>query len=426
MMRILGSTAALAGAATAFRNGSTTTESPACPVPYSWIRNDSDPIGACSSDFQVIGDVPDAIHEGAIPPTGIAVDPEHNIFFTYARNMEKQNHTLTKATSFSEEIPWPSEEWQNCAEGQNASTCFVNVQNIVLDSVGGWWVIDSGVPNGAAMPVPDGPKIINFNYTTGEPIRTYIYPEDQWFAKLQLNDIKVNNTLGTGGYAFITEDSQYGSITTLDLSTGEFIRHLYNTTFTRPDERFTSIYNGEPIRNWNGTKPSYMTSGTNGIALTSGNVYWGVKSSHRWYILSQEALISGLSDEELAAKIQIPGNIPSEQAGFTADDKGRIYMMASEHNAILYVDTLESEFTDSVTAVPADGSGIVPVENLVHRTLVRSGLLQAADTACILDGWLYFDTNQQGLAPLRQYNNIDRRRGPFRSYRYWIGRGPAV
>lgn len=79
-----------------------------------------------------------------------------------------------------------------------------------------------------------------------------------------------------------------------------------------------------------------------------------------------------------------------------------------------------------VTAVATSSDGLVPTENLVHRTLIRSGHLQAADTACILDGYLYFSTNQQGLAPLRQYNNIDRRRGPYRSYRYWIGRGPAV
>lgn len=275
------------------------------------------------------------------------------------------------------------------------------------------------------MPIPDGPKIMSFNYSTGELIRSYPYPADQWNAKLQLNDIKINNTLGAGGYAFITEDSQYGSITTLDLASGEFIRHLYNTTFTTPDARFTSMYNGEPIRNWNGTKPAFMTSGTNGIALANGNVYWGVKSSHRWYFASQEALISGKSDAELAKLVQVPGTIPSEQAGFTADDRGRIYTMASEHNAILYVDTLLSE-ADPVTAVSVNGTdGLVPTENLVHKTLTRNGLLQAADTACILDGWLYFDTNQQGLAPLRQYNNVDRRRGPFQSYRYWIGRGPA-
>lgn len=182
----------------------------------------------------------------------------------------------------------------------------------------------------SSRPLSYGAKIINFNYTTGEVLRSYIYPEDLWYAKLQLNDIRINNTLGTAGYAFITEDSQYGSISTLDLDTGKFTRRLYNTTFTRPDEKFTSMYNGEPIRNWNGTTPAYMTSGTNGIALASGNVYWGVKSSHRWYILSQSALISNLTDEELAARVQVPGNLPSEQAGFTADDRGRVYMMASE------------------------------------------------------------------------------------------------
>lgn len=149
MLRVIWSTATLAVTAVAFPNGSDSTPSPKCPVPYSSTLNDSGPIGACPGDLQVIGDVPKPIHEGAIPPTGIAVDPEHNIFFTYARNMQKQNYTMTKATSFTDEVPWPSEEWQNCAEGQNASTCFVNVQNVVLDSVGGWWVIDSGVPNGA-------------------------------------------------------------------------------------------------------------------------------------------------------------------------------------------------------------------------------------------------------------------------------------
>lgn len=140
---------AMTGVATAIRNGSTSSVQDNCSVPSSWLRNDTAPIGFCSSDLEVLGDVPEVVHEGKVPPTGITVDPEQNIYFTYARNMEKQIYTLTKATSFTDEVPWPSEEWQNCSDGQNASTCFVNVQNVVLDSVGGFWVIDSGVPNGA-------------------------------------------------------------------------------------------------------------------------------------------------------------------------------------------------------------------------------------------------------------------------------------
>lgn len=149
MFKVLGSTGALAVAGAAMRNRSSLAAAPNCPVPYSSTLNDSDPLGACPSDLQVIGSAPELIHESTEAPTGIAVDPQHNVFFTYARNMQKQNYTITKAISFTEEIPWPTEEWQNCAEGQNASTCFVNVQNVVLDSIGGWWVIDSGVPNGA-------------------------------------------------------------------------------------------------------------------------------------------------------------------------------------------------------------------------------------------------------------------------------------
>lgn len=143
-------TAALAAAAVAqavSTNGSSSAIS--CPTPLSKLRNATTPIGICPSDLEVIGNDVEAVHSSVRAPTGITVDPDHNLFFTYARNMEKQNYTVTKATSFTDEAPWPSEEWQNCADGQNASTCFVNVQNIVLDSVGGWWVIDSGVPNGA-------------------------------------------------------------------------------------------------------------------------------------------------------------------------------------------------------------------------------------------------------------------------------------
>jgi hypothetical protein len=91
------------------------------------------------------------------------------------------------------------------------------------------------------------------------------------------------------------------------------------------------------------------------------------------------------------------------------------------------VDTQQSQVTKDINGVVAGGSGPVPTTNYMAllQTLVRSGLIQHADTACILDGYLYFNTNQQGLGPWYQYNNVDKRVGPFRSYRYWIGRGPA-
>ncbi|KAI9643247.1 hypothetical protein NHQ30_007863 [Ciborinia camelliae] len=412
MLLLLAALAATAAAATT-----------TCPVPLSQQRNNLTTIGLCSADLDVIGAELHAVHEYVRAPTGLAVDLESNLFFTYARNMEPQTWTLTKATGFTTEVPWPSEAWQTCATGQNASECFVNVQNVVLDAEGVFWVIDSGVPYGAAKPTTYGAKVMSFNYTTGELIRNYIYPPELYNVKIQLNDIRINNTLG---YAFITEDSAYGSISTLNLKTGETKRHIFNSTFSTPDPHFISMYDGQVIRSWKGTNSSFLNSGTNGIALTGGNVYWGVKASNHWYYASQEAFTSNLSDAEIEAVIQNPGNFPSEQAGFTADDRGRVYICASSQNAILYADTEQSEVTDVVNGVPAGGSGPVAAANYNLKTLARGGQIQAADTMAILDGWLYFTTNQQGLAPGRQYNNIDKRRGPFRSYRIWIGRGPAA
>lgn len=100
-------------------------------------------------------------------------------------------------------------------------------------------------------------------------------------------------------------------------------------------------------------------------------------------------------------------------------------MLASEQNAIYYVDTQQCETTQEVNGTPAGGSGPVATDSYVVKTLVRSGLIQHADSAAILDGWLYFCTNQLELSPGRQYKNVDARRGPFRSYRTWIGTGPA-
>jgi hypothetical protein len=72
------------------------------------------------------------------------------------------------------------------------------------------------------------------------------------------------------------------------------------------------------------------------------------------------------------------------------------------------------------------GSGLIPAADYVVKTLVRNAMIQHADSMAILDGWLYFNTNQLKLGPMFQYNNVDKRRGPFRSFKIWIGRGPAV
>ncbi|KAK5120545.1 hypothetical protein LTR85_006201 [Meristemomyces frigidus] len=386
--------------------------------------------GAYPQDFSVVGPPLEAVHDSQQAPTGLAVDAAHNVYLTYPRNSGQTPSNVVICTSFNDEKPWPSAEIQNCTSGQDLSTCFVNVQNVVLDSIGQLWIVDSGIPYYAAtgsVALYGGAKIMSFNQTTSELIRTYTIPQDLLAHGTNANDVRINNTLGTNGYAFITDESTNSSILAINLDDGSAVRRLFNTSVVRADENYVGSYDGNLIYLWNGTKKSYTTTGADGMALASGNFYWGVLASRRFYYIAQSVVIdTSLSDAEVLTAVQDPGQCASEQAGFTADDKGRVYIFASEQNAIYFVDTQLSEVNMTVNGVAPGGLGPVPAEDYVVQTLVRNGMIQHADSGAILDGWLYFCTNQLELSPGRQYNNTDNRRGPFRSFRVWVGRGPAV
>ncbi|KAK3071751.1 hypothetical protein LTR53_008079 [Teratosphaeriaceae sp. CCFEE 6253] len=387
--------------------------------------------GAYPQDFSVVGPELEAVHDSQSPPTGLAVDSALNLYLTYPRNSGQTPNNVVICTDFNHEKPWPSAEIQNCTASQDPSTCFLNVQNVVLDSIGQLWVVDSGIPyytanTSGAEAVFGGAKIMSFNQTTSEHLRTYTIPQDLLAHSMNANDVRVNNTLGTNGYAFITDESTNSSILAINLDDGSAVRRLLNTSVVRADDKYVGSYDGNLIYGWNGTKKSFLTTGADGIALASGNFYWGVLASRRFYYIPQSVMIdTSLSDAEVLAAVQDPGQCASEQAGLTADDKGRVYILASEQNAIYYVDTAYP-VNETVNGIPGNSTGLVPAANYVVKTLVRNGMIQHADSAAILDGYLYFCTNQLELGPSRQYNNTENRKGPFRSFRVWIGRGPAV
>ncbi|KAG9186610.1 hypothetical protein G6011_09718 [Alternaria panax] len=387
-------------------------------------------IGAYPQDFTLVGPSLEPIHDSQKPSTGLAVDSSHNLYLTYPRNSRQTPSNVVICTSYNE-APWPNAGIQSCTAGQDPRTCFINVQNIILDDRGRLWVVDSGIPANAS---PDanalfgGAKLMSFNETTGELLRTYAIPQHLLANRMNMNDMRVNTTLGgREGYAFITDASRNSSLLAVDLENGSALRRLFNTSVVRADENYVGSYGGELIYTWNGTQKGHLTTAADGIALASGNFYWGVLASRRFYYISQEVLVNqNLTDAEVLAAVQNPGQCGSEQAGFTADDRGRVYIAASEQNAIYYVDTLESETNMTVNGNLPGGSGLVPSEEYAVKTLVRNAMIQHADSMAILDGWLYFNTNQLTLGPGFQYNNTDKRRGPFRSFRLWIGRGPAA
>lgn len=397
----------------------------ACPPVR--VRGVNDTIGTCPQDYPIVGKTLEPVHESHDPPTGLAVDREHNIYLTYPRNNGPVNVTLTIATGFDTEEAWPNAWIQNCQKNEDRTFCFINVQNAVLDAEGRLWVLDSGIPPGEREPVPSGAKLMAFNVTNKSLVKSYPIPEGLYYGHLNLNDVRINNTLGVDGFAFMTEIGSGSSLLAMDLASGQVERRLFNTSFVRWDEKYVGSYNGELIYAWNDTQKDHLKIGADGIALASGNVYWGVLSSRRYYYIPQEILANfTMTDEEVLEHVVFPGQLSSEQAGFTADDKGRVYMLASEQNAIVYFDTQQSEVKEEINGVSPGGTGLIHPENYVVKTLVKSALIQHADSAAVLDGYLYFNTNQLHLRPMSQYGNVDRRKGPFRSYRTYIGTGPAL
>lgn len=236
--------------------------------------------GAFPQDFNVVGPPLEAIHDSQRPSTGLAVDTNHNLYLTYPRNAGQTPSNVVICTSFNDEKPWPNATMQNCTAGQDPSTCFINVQNIILDDRGRLWVVDSGIPAGASAgsdAIYGGAKLMSFNETTSEHIRTYAIPQELLAYGMNMNDIKVNTTFGgRAGYAFITDASTNSSLLAIDLENGAGVRRLFNTSVVRADEKYVGSYDGELIYRWNGTQRGHITTAADGIALGQSRV-----DSHR-------------------------------------------------------------------------------------------------------------------------------------------------
>lgn len=180
--------------------------------PSTSLTSSNTTLGVCPQDFTIIGGQLEPVHESVNAPTGLAVDLESNVYLTYPRNAANLTNNVVICTSFTDEEPWPNAEIQRCQPGQNASECFINVQNVVLDSIGQMWVVDTGIPYGSTEYVSGGGKIMAFDVKTRALLKTYVVPDSILDGGTNLNDLRINNTAGTAGFAFIPDESPEGGI----------------------------------------------------------------------------------------------------------------------------------------------------------------------------------------------------------------------
>ncbi len=382
-----------------------------------------------TSDFTTTGPFLELVHELYEDlPTGVAVDKNNRIFVNYPRSQVNASKTVGLVTNFTAEVAWPNVAIQNCQPGQNVSTCFVNVQSVVIDSTQERiWILDTGIPPGAKTALKYGAKIWGFNLTTNETIRNYVLPYSISANGTNINDIRFNLSLSTEGVGFLSEEQ--GSLLTLDLGSGVFRRQLFNTSVAVADVGFVGTFDGEPFWSWNGTKRSHLTIGADGIALASGNVYFGPLASRRVYQVPQIVLANAsLTDPEILAQVEYLGQAGSYTEGYTADDQGRVYVSTAEQNSISYFNTSLSSLTsgNTLNGLKAGMNGVIPASDITIEPFARSALIQWADSMCIENGYLWFTANQLPLSAQYRRNGVSMVEKPYKIYRAYIGAGPAV
>jgi sugar lactone lactonase YvrE len=336
-------------------------------------------------------------------PTGIAVSQEGRVFLCFPRWDDAMVYTVGELTPGGKVEPYPG-LGLNQPDDVDPGASLFSVQSVVVDAMNRLWLLDTGsirwrpATAGAA-------KLVCIDVFRNEVVKTIVMPSDAVPPGAYLNDVRFDLTEGDEGVAYITE-SGLGAILVVDIASGRVRRRLAAHESTQPEElqivveaevlgrRTTPSAPREPLR-----------VAADGIALSpdGGTLYYCPLSSRRLYAVPTAALRNERTTEpELAEQVRDLGPKPAVD-GMITDDRGRLYLSAFEHNAV-------------IRRLP-DG---------VFETLAWDPRLLWPDTFAIgPDGWLYVAANQLHRQP-GFHGGRDRRQRPFLILRTQIGAGPVA
>lgn len=309
---------------------------------------------------------------------GVSVSSDNRLFVSFPNQGEHYQYGLTEIIE-GKTIPYPNVDW-NAHQG-NPAMRFVNVQDIHVDAEDNLWVLDSkpasrGSIFGDSDEVTLGQfKLLKIDLSDDKVVRVYTF-DDLDKTVSGLNDVRVDTEKG---FAYLSDPGQ-AAIVVLDLMNGSTRTVLVQQPFTVADPEIVLTYEGREMRNRSGTP---FRSNVNGIALTKDNKYFYFKpiNKHNLYRIETRHLTNaGLSDEQLAELVEDMGKTVVTH-GSVADQKGNIFLTASESYSIMYL--------------APDG---------ILHTLVQDSRLIWPDSLGIgTDGYLYFSCAQLQLDP--QWND---------------------
>lgn len=288
--------------------------------------------------------VPSRLEEVASFPhqqvTRVAVSKEGRIFVNFPDWSDDHSTSVAEVLPENQVKPYPDEKWnRNEGPPQNRWVC---VQSVVVDDQDRLWVLDPASPKTEAV-VKGGPKLVQIDLKTNQPVRTISFDESIAPERSYLNDVRFDTAHER---AFITE-SGVGSIIVVDLKTGQARRRLVGHSSTKKDVNAEVVVDGiKVIDPKTGTAPNFNADG---IALDKGGgwLYYHALAGQTMYrVRTGDLADESLSEAALAEKVEALGKTPKPD-GMLEGAPGEVYLAAIEEDAVVKFDA-ESRRTSVV------------------------------------------------------------------------------
>lgn len=269
-------------------------------------------------------------------PSGIAVTPDNRIFIGFPRHAENHSKATLAELKGDTLVPYPDAA-HSLPSSAPPDRRLISIHGMTTDSKGRLWAIDDGKIVGRPI-APGAAKVIGIDPATDQLIASVVLTPPTMLPDSHMNDLRVDLTHGARGTAYVA-DSSFGTspaLVVVDIATGRQRRVLAGHPSIQAEKGFLTVLEGRPLR-YDPAHPTFPVGGVDSITLSPDStlLYYSPLTSRRLYSIPT-ALLSNFdaTDDQLAAGITDHGEKVMTD-GLATDAQGRIYLTASEHDAIM-------------------------------------------------------------------------------------------
>lgn len=248
--------------------------------------------------------------------TGITVSQTGRIFTNFPKWREGVKNDVVEVFADNVYSAYPNEEWNSWNIGDEVTdNKFISVQSVV-DHGGKLYVLDTANPMFKGLLT--SPRLFVFDLETNKLEKTYKFKAENYKPNSYYNDLRVDDKLNK---VYITDSGEAGLIV-LDIATGDNIRVLDNSKYTKADTNHL-MFNG---KKWENVVHS------DGIALDRQNDILFIHALTGYWMYGFKT--SDLTKEDPQPVSSIKTAAPD---GMFIDKVGNLYFADLENHKIQYL-----------------------------------------------------------------------------------------